>query len=80
MQANSKLIYSFNLPLHLGENFVEVETNHGEIDKISFFSYSGKHLLFSILYTKITNQLINPLTLAYIESVIYDAENFAGND
>jgi hypothetical protein len=68
--------YSFNLPFYLGENFVIVEiTNNGKIDEIKFFDPTGVYLLFTFFYNSTTKNILNPHTIAYIESKINEEIN-----
>lgn len=69
---NSKNVSEFNLPFYLGEHRVAVYHTKNYIDKIEFYTSSGKYLLFTVF--DIYTHLINEKTLAYIQGYFYIQE------
>lgn len=65
---NSKNVSEFNLPFYLGEHRVAVYHTKNYIDKIEFFTSSGKYLLFTVF--DIYLHLINQNTLAYVQGLV----------
>ena len=62
----SKTVSEFNLPFYLGEHRVNVYHSKNHIDKIEFYTSSGKYLLFTVF--DIYTHLINEKTLVYIQN------------
>jgi hypothetical protein len=69
---HSKKVSEFNLPFYLGEHRVAVYHTSNNIDKIEFFTSSGKYLLFTVF--DIYLHLINQNTLAYIQGWVTNME------
>ncbi len=64
----SKSVSVFNLPFYLGEHRVSVYHTKNYIDKIEFYTSSGKYLLFTVF--DIYTHLLNEKTLVYIQNWI----------
>ncbi len=68
----SKSVSEFNLPIYLNEHRVRVYHTKNYVDKIEFYTSSGKYLLFTVF--DIYTHLLNEKTLAYIQSWVNNLE------
>lgn len=64
----SKTVSEFNLPFYLGEHRVSVSHKEYHIDKIEFYTSSGKYLLFTVF--DIYTHLLNEKTMSYIQGFV----------
>jgi hypothetical protein len=69
---NSKSVSEFNLPFYLGEHRVAVYHTKNYIDKIEFYTSSGKYLLFTVF--DIYTHLLNEKNLSYIQGWVNNLE------
>jgi hypothetical protein len=66
-----KKTFAFNLPDYCGGNYVSVDVVlPKQITQITFYTSSGKNLLFSVNCNDTALQLLNNITFAYIQAKI----------
>jgi len=71
MRIENKKTYSFNLPDYCGSHYVSVDVVlPKQITQITFYTSSGKNLLFSVNCNDTALQQLNNITLAFIKAQI----------